>query len=106
MTLDHLMQAIQDCNQGLLDFNLGNSRSFLWGKSWYPLRATINAAATYAHERNDLTTHSALNEIVGLGIWTRIAEIQYHFSFPVPLRDLSIHEEAMELSKIIITLLN
>ena len=41
MIIQDLLQAINECNNGQLVFNLGNSRSFLHNKKWYPLRATI-----------------------------------------------------------------
>ena len=38
MNIQDLLQAINECNNGQLVFNLGNSRSFLHNKKWYPLR--------------------------------------------------------------------
>lgn len=103
MTLQHLTQAIQDCNNGNLDFNLGEVRAFLFENKWFPLRATINRAAEYSHENNDLTTDRALVQLVYLGMWTRIKDAIFLNQLPIALND---NEKLIESNKLSQTLLD
>lgn len=52
MNKQNLMQAINECNNGQLSFNLGNNRSFVYKKKWYPLRASINRAREITKKLN------------------------------------------------------
>src|SRR5688572_26934882 len=106
MTVIHLNQAIQECNDGQLDFNLGEVRSFLYEKKWYPLRATINRAATLANENNDLTTDRALVQLVYLNLWTRVSDINFQTPFPLEINNNEFLEETKKLSKILFAITN
>lgn len=101
MTINHLLQAIDDCNNGHLVFNLGNVRAFLHGKRWYPLRATINRGAEHANENSDLTTDRALVALVYLGVWTRVKDINFENQLPAEAQPDEISEETRRLSKIL-----
>jgi len=106
MTIHHLSQAMQECTSGHLEFNQGEVRAFLYEKTWYPLRATINRAATIANENNDLTTDRALVQLVYLGIWTRVSDIDFQTQFPVQIGDAEIIRETKELSKVLFKITN
>ena len=106
MTIHHLSQAMQECTNGHLEFNQGEVRSFLHGKNWYPLRATINRAATIANESNDITTDRALVQLVYLGIWTRISNINFQTQFPVQIDNDEMIQETKQLSKILFKITN
>ena len=85
MTIQNLIQGIHDCDNGIVTFNLGNTRSFLYKIKWYPLRATINHSRDLAGENPDLTTDQALLTLVNLELWVRIAEINFANNFPLPI---------------------
>ena len=100
MTLHNLLQAIHQCDNNGLDFNLGSNRAFLFGKKWYPLRATVNRAKEIANE-DILTTDRALVELVYLGLWNRIADIEFNQHLPVDIDQDKITNEIGSLAKII-----
>lgn len=101
MTTSNLIQSIQDCDNGNIIFNLGNSRSFLFKKKWYPLRAVINNANNLAGENSDLTTDQALVKLVGLGFWTRIENVDYTTNFPVLCSELNTMNEINKLINVL-----
>lgn len=106
MTLQNLHQAIQECNIGALNFNIGEVRAFLFENKWYPLRATLNRASELAHENNELTTDRALVQLVYLDVWTRIKDVTFHDCFPIALKDNDKLIESNKLAGIILKLTN
>ena len=98
MTLQHFIQAIQECDNGQLQFNLGNPESFLFEKKWYPLRATLRRAAENAGDPEITTTQGALDELVSLGLWTRVKKISFHLRRPVDINQNELIEEVKALS--------
>jgi hypothetical protein len=101
MTINHLSNAIQECDNGLLQFNLGNPESFLYGKCWYPLRATVKRAAEIAGDPPITTTDGALVKLVDLGLWTKIQKVTFLNHNPVELNQ----NDKLEQTKTLITLL-
>jgi hypothetical protein len=106
MTFQDLNQAIQECNNGHLNFNLGEVRAFLLGNNWYPLSATINRAAEIAHENADLTTDRALVQLVYLGIWMRIEDVTFQNGAPVEMDTNGRLREAKKLAEALIKITN
>ena len=107
MTLTDLCHAMQDCNNGNLEFNIGEHRSFLHGNRWYPLRATINRAANIANEESNLTTDRALVVLVYLGIWIRISKIHFfNNNSSVIITEEQKVREVKQISKTLFNLTN
>ncbi|WP_147367933.1 hypothetical protein [Fibrisoma montanum] len=104
MTLNHLNQAIQECDNGQLPFNTGNIRSFLFDKKWYPLRAVINRAMSLANEPADLTSDRAVVQLVYLGIWTRICDVSFGNPLPIAINQNEKNQEVNSLAKVLVTL--
>jgi hypothetical protein len=100
------MQAIQECDNGQLQFNLGIVRAFLYGKKWYPLRATLNRAATHANEPDNLTTDRALVQLVYLDVWTRVTDINFQTHLPVLGDVVCLNEEIKKLSRVLFLITN
>jgi hypothetical protein len=96
MNLQNLLHAINECDHGELVFNLGNNRSFLYQKKWYPLRATINRARGLNSE-NELTTDRALLELSTILDYIRIGEIMFKSYLPVSINHA---ETIIEIKKI------
>lgn len=101
MTNNHLLLAINECNNGHLAFKLGTVRAFLYGKKWYPLRATINRSMEHANKKPDLTTDRALVALVYLGMWTRIEDKTYENHFPIDAQPNEVSDEIMLLSELL-----
>jgi hypothetical protein len=97
MTLADLQQAINECNNGLLVFNLGNNRSFLYNKKWYPLRALVNRARALNGE-NEVTTDRALLNLSITLDYVRIDEVSFLNNLPV---DLNQDEVMIELNNVV-----
>lgn len=106
MTLHHLLQAIQECDNGQFAFNTGEIRAFLFGKKWYPLRATINRAREIANETSDLTTDRALVELVYLNKWTRVSDVLFQNQTPLSIDTNEELKEAKQLSATLNSLMN
>lgn len=100
MTQHELIIAIEDCNKGQLNFNLGRNRAFLFSKRWYPLRATVNHAREFIFE-TELTTDRALLELVLVLPYTRISEIEFVNNFPVELNQNELFEEVKKIARIL-----
>ncbi|MBA4853808.1 hypothetical protein [Emticicia sp. BO119] len=99
MTIEHLQKAIEVCNEGNVKFNTGITRSFLYEKKWYPLRAVINYAAFLAKEKSNLTTDQALVKLTNLQVWTKIKSVYFSNAFPVILSQIELIKEVNYLSK-------
>ena len=99
MTIDHLNQAIQECNNGQLLFDTRGLRSFLYDNKWYPLRVVINRAMSLANEPADLTTDRCLVELVYLGIWTRVCDVNFANSLPLAISRDEMNGEIKSLAK-------
>lgn len=100
MTRNELIIAIEDCNNGHLNFNLGIKLAFLFSKKWYPLRATVNHARSIIHE-TELTTDRALLNLALILPYTRIAEIKFINNFPIELNQNELFEEVKKISIIL-----
>ena len=100
MTIDDLQQAIQRCNDGILQFNDGQHLAFLHLKRWYPLHATLKQAAILAR---DQPPHNSYNAAVllgdTLGLWARIRHINFTNNFPVELTEEEKAAEVKQISK-------
>ena len=97
MNEHNLLEAINTCNHGGVQFNLGNNRAFLFGPKWYPLRGVINHARALVNLR-EITTDRALVELAYLGFNVRIEDIQFNDHFPVPLNHAEVVQEANKIS--------
>ncbi len=104
MTIENLIQSIQDCDNGNVVFNLRRTRSFLYKNKWYPLRAIINYASHLEGGNSDLTTDQAIVRLVGLGFWTRIENIDYTNNFPVLCNENNIVNEIKKLINVLYNL--
>jgi len=100
MTIQQILQAINECNNGLLDFNLGNNRSFLFNKNWYPLRATVNRARELNGE-TELTTDRALFELCTILHYTRIDEVSFVNNLPIVINPTETMEEIKKIATIL-----
>jgi len=102
MTIAELIQSITECNNGQLDFNLGQNRfAFLYEKNWYPLRATVNRARELSNEGANLTKNEALVELVRILPYTRVDEIEFVNNFPVEISHVERLEEVHRISIIL-----
>lgn len=106
MGINHILLAIQACNQGLVVFNQGNIRAFLYKNKWYPLRAIVNHAAQLAGEDNNLTTDQGLVRMVYLNMWLRVCDIDFNDNHPVEVNQNLIASEVRNLSNILYHLTN
>lgn len=77
MTVKDIIQATLDCDNGLVNFNNGNNRSFCFNSKWYPLRTVINRASTLANLPDNLTTDEALKELVYIFSYVKIRDVIY-----------------------------
>ncbi len=100
MTIHQILQAINECDNGQIDFNLGNNRSFLFNKNWYPLRATVNRAKELNGEP-ELTTDRALFELCTILHYTRIDEVNFINNFPVAITQLEAMAEIRKIASIL-----
>jgi len=75
MTVDHIIQATEDCQAGLVHFNNGNTHSFLFRNTWYPIRAIINYASNLARENEEYRTNGALTKLVEILPYVKIEVI-------------------------------
>mgnify|MGYP001544788763 CR=1 FL=1 len=90
--IEHLLTAMDICDNGDLPFNQGNIRAFLHGKKWYPLRAIF----VYVYQLAGLdepTSNEALVKLAYLIPYTRIDDINFHNNFPVELNEERIINE-------------
>jgi len=101
MTIEHINQAILDCDAGLVNFNNGNNRAFCYNNKWYPLRAVINRASALGNFSNDLKTDEALKELVYIFDYVKIRDVKYENNNLPNLTDLEKLEEINILSSII-----
>ena len=102
MQKEHFLKAIEDCNNGLLEFNLGNTRSFLYANKWYPLRKIVNATKALNGDPDDLNTNKAQIELCKFLDYVRVEhEIDFQSKYPIPLKKKEVLEEVNKLSKLI-----
>ena len=106
MTVDHLNQAIQECKSSQLTFNRGTVRSFLFENNWYPLRAVINRALSFANEPSDLTTEQCVVKMAYLEIWMKTSKVFFDNSSPVTINQSESNKEIRSLAQEIIAMTN
>lgn len=76
MELQHLLQAIDDCENGQVEFNNRTDlHCFLYKKTWYPARAVVNHASQIANENNEFNRDGAVMELHKLLSFVRIETI-------------------------------
>lgn len=98
MKKEHLLNAISLCDQGILRFNRGEIRAFLYKRHWYPLRAVVNAGL----KQKALDENTTDRALVALGLlmrYIRIAKIRFDDKFPVKLSESGLKEEISYLEK-------
>jgi hypothetical protein len=100
MNIEDLHLAINECDNGQVIFNLGNSRSFFYNKKWYPLRATINRARELNQEP-ELTTDRALLELCLTLDYIKIGEINFMNYFPVPIDQSEVIKEVQKIANVL-----
>lgn len=103
MTIEQILQAINECNNGQLNFNLGSNRSFLFNKRWYPVRSTINRAREINGEA-ELTTDRAQIELCTILHYTRIDEVRFSNNRPVLINQVETIDEIKKISIILTSL--
>ena len=93
MTFENLLEAIEDCNNGLIGFNNGEARAFLYDKNWYPLYAVMNKGFEIALEPAEVSDRSTV-KLTYLLPYTRIKErVLFNANLPVPLNNTEVLEE-------------
>jgi hypothetical protein len=100
MTEQDLNKAIEECDNGLLIFNLGSHRSFLFKNKWYPLRAVVNRAMQISG-KNELTTDRALLLLSQVCHYTRIDKVVFREYSPVLLDNSQKMAELKKISSIL-----
>lgn len=61
MERHNLLEAINDCRAGNVNFNNGeNLYCFLFKNTWFPLRAVVNYASQLTNENIEYTKNDAL----------------------------------------------
>ena len=76
ITKNNLIQAIQNFNQGLVQFNNGeNLYCFLFDNTWYPLRAVVNHASNLAGENHEYTKDTALVKMHELFDYIKVKQV-------------------------------
>ena len=107
MKEEHFLRAIEDCDNGLIEFNLGTRRSFLYANKWYPLRKIVNATKALNGDANNLTTNNAQIELCKFLGYVRVEHgIDFQSNYPIPLRKKEVLEEVNKLSKLIASITN
>lgn len=105
MTIENIRQAIETCDNGDLNFNLGNNRSLLYNSKWYPLRAVVNFARGINNE-GDLTTNNAQLALSLVIPYLRIARIDFLDHLPIALNNNEKLNEIKFINEIIGGLVN
>lgn len=105
MTIQDLNSAIQTCNQGLLQFNIGNVRAFLYKNHWYPLRAIVNNARNEAGEE-ELTSDRGLVELAYLLSYIKVEDKEFNNNFPIKIDNQNRLVEINYLANLITELTN
>ena len=100
MTLAQLHIAINECDNGLLIFNLGINRSFLYNKKWYPLRAIVNRARAINGEGEATTDRALLNLCIVLD-YIRIDEVSFLNNLPVVINQDDVMIELKNVATIL-----
>lgn len=94
---------MQACDQGLLEFNNGFIRAFLFRNRWYPLRAAVNCARRNAGQK-EVNTDRALVELAYLLPYIKIEDVEFKESFPVEIDSGSRLQQIGYLSQLIVEL--
>jgi hypothetical protein len=66
MELEHILQAIHDLENGLVNYNNGQTYCFLYDNKWYPIHATINRARLIANVNAEYNLHRCVSELHNL----------------------------------------
>lgn len=76
MEKQHIIQAIQNCRAGQIQFNNGENLScFLFENTWFPLRANVNHASQLANENIEYTTNDALVKMHELFDYLKVKQV-------------------------------
>jgi hypothetical protein len=105
MIKQQLILAIKECDQGLLVFNNGSHRSFLYQNKWYPLRATVNRARQINGE-DELTTDRALLQLALTLDYISIDEVVFEGNFPIIISQSEKLSEIKKITSILNDLIN
>ena len=62
----HILQAIQDLENGLVNFNNGQTYCFLFDNKWYPIHAIVNRAKLIANINTEYNLHRSILELHNL----------------------------------------
>jgi hypothetical protein len=103
----NIIQAINDCRAGNMDFNNGeNLYCFLYEKTWFPLRAIVNQASQLANENIVYTKNDALVKMHELFDYVKVKQVNVQNDILVNLTTEEKFEEIEKLSKMIHKLTN
>lgn len=96
ITKNNLIQAIQNFNKGLVQFNNGeNLYCFLFHNTWYPLSAVVNHASNLAGENHQYTKDAALVKMHELFDYIKVKQITVENQILV---DLSTPEKLEDIN--------
>ncbi|OMP32274.1 hypothetical protein [Mangrovimonas sp. DI 80] len=97
MTLEHLEEAIRECNTGDLAFNnRGDLQCFLYKNRWYPMIAVVKRALEIANQPDpNLNSRNALFKLFSVLTYVRYQNIEVENN---QLVDLTDHERLNEIN--------
>ena len=76
------LMTINEFDQGLVQFNLGENWSFIFNQKWYPTRAFMNRYNFNSGIENQINLHSSTHELSKL-FPVVSSEINYTYHRPV-----------------------
>jgi len=102
MTIQHILQAISDSEDGRMHFNNRiDLHCFLYINTWYPLRAIVNHASALANENEEYTKDGALYELSRLLPYVKIKQVTVENNELVSLTSAEKLSEIAALSDMI-----
>ena len=107
MEKQHIIQAVQNCLAGQMQFNNGeNLYCFLFENTWFPLRAIVNNASQIANENIEYTRNDALVKMHELFDYVKVKQVNVQHNILVHLTTEEKMDEISELTNLIKELVN
>lgn len=103
----NIIQAINDCRAGNIDFNNGEHLyCFLFENTWFPLRAIVNHASQLANEKIEYTKNDALVKMHELFDYVKVKQVNVQNNTLVNLTSEEKFEEISEITDMIKKIVN